>query len=296
MDGKYVEQVALILRILPEIARFPDFALHGGTAINLFHHDMPRLSVDVDLTYVPYGKRVDDLAHIKKQLVELSEKLKSIIPGIYIQAPAMHFEEYKLFCSLKSALVKVEVNTINRGLIGDAKQYVLCKVAQETFNSFVEIGLVPDSQLFGGKIVAALDRQHPRDIFDTKILLDRDGLTDEIMMGFLFALFSSKRPLHEILNPSMIDQKNALYNQFKGMSKEQFSYPMFELERLRLIKAIHANLTFAQKHLILSVAKGNPDWFYDNWGSFPGIAWKIKNLKVLETKDPAKYKSQISEL
>ncbi len=93
------------------------------------------------------------------------------------------------------------LNPINRGLIGDAKQYVLCKAAQETFNSFVEIRLVPESQLFGGKIIAALDRQHPRDIFDTKMLLDRDGLTDEIMMGFLFALFSSKRPVHEILNP-----------------------------------------------------------------------------------------------
>ncbi len=109
MEGKYVKQVALILRILPEIARFPDFALHGGTAINLFHHDMPRLSVDVDLTYVPYGKRVEDLAHIKKQLIELSEKFKSIFPGIFIQASAMHFEEYKLIYSLRSALVKIKV-------------------------------------------------------------------------------------------------------------------------------------------------------------------------------------------
>lgn len=296
MEGRYVEQIALILRILPEIARFPDFALHGGTAINLFHHDMPRLSVDVDLTYVPHGKRMDDLTQIKQKLLELSEKLKSIIPGICIQAPAVHFEEYKLFCSLKSAMVKIEVNTINRGLIGDAKQYVLCEVAQETFNSFVEMNLVPTSQLFGGKIVAAMDRQHPRDIFDTKMLLDRDGLSDEIMKGFLFALFSSKRPLHEILDPSLIDQKKALNNQFKGMSKEDFTYSMFEFERLRLIKAIHANLTSAQKYLILSFAKGNPDWIYDNWGSFPGIAWKIKNLKMLKTKNIAKYNSQLSEL
>ena len=131
MEGKYVKQVALILRILPEIARFPDFALHGGTAINLFHHDMPRLSVDVDLTYVPYGKRVDDLTHIKKQLIELSEKLKSIIPGVLIQAPKMHYEEYKLFCSLGSATVKIEVNTINRGLVNNVKQFILSELVQK---------------------------------------------------------------------------------------------------------------------------------------------------------------------
>ena len=94
----------------------------------------------------------------------------------------------------------------------------------------------------------------------------------------------------------MTDQKKALYNQFKGMSKKEFTYPMFKFERLRLIRAIYANLTSTQKYFILSVAKGSPAWIYDNWGSFPGIAWKIKNLKVLETKDTAKYKSQITEL
>ena len=53
MLDRYVEQVRLLLSVLPDMAREPMFALKGGTAINLFHRDMPRLSVDIDLTYLP---------------------------------------------------------------------------------------------------------------------------------------------------------------------------------------------------------------------------------------------------
>jgi len=50
---RYMRQVALLVRTLPYIARHEAFALKGGTAINLFYRDMPRLSVDIDLTYLP---------------------------------------------------------------------------------------------------------------------------------------------------------------------------------------------------------------------------------------------------
>lgn len=51
MNDKYNHQVRLLLAVLPEIAKEHCFALHGGTAINLFIRNMPRLSVDIDLTY-----------------------------------------------------------------------------------------------------------------------------------------------------------------------------------------------------------------------------------------------------
>ena len=61
MLDRYVAQVRLLLSVLPDIAREPVFALKGGTAINLFYRDMPRLSVDIDLTYLPVADRQSSL-------------------------------------------------------------------------------------------------------------------------------------------------------------------------------------------------------------------------------------------
>src|SRR5690606_36532122 len=64
----YRAQVELLIRCLPAVANAPDFALKGGTAINLFLRDMPRLSVDIDLTYLPITDRANALTDIRVQL------------------------------------------------------------------------------------------------------------------------------------------------------------------------------------------------------------------------------------
>jgi len=64
----YREQVALLLRVLPIIGREEAFALKGGTAINLFVRDLPRLSVDIDLTFLPLVDRVAALSAIREAL------------------------------------------------------------------------------------------------------------------------------------------------------------------------------------------------------------------------------------
>lgn len=202
----------------------------------------------------------------------------------------------KLFCRHKGVEVKIEVNTINRGIVKAAKQHALCIAAQERFKMFCEMKIVPEAQLFGGKMVAALDRQHPRDLFDTKKLFDRIYLTSELMEGFLFCLFSSKRPLIEILQPNFLNQEGAMINQFAGMSSEVFTYTMFENERKRLIATIHKNLTSQQKHMIVSFAEGQPDWLYEDWSKYPGIAWKLKNINKLKYKNPGKFRYQITQL
>jgi predicted nucleotidyltransferase component of viral defense system len=296
MDLKYLNQVSFLLRILPEIERFPNIALHGGTAINLFHHDMPRLSVDIDLTYIPFSQREKDLESIRKILKNLGLRLLKTIPEIKLHSHTNAEEDFKLICRLGNSQIKVEVNTINRGLISEPEIRPLCSTVQTTFKTFMEMRLVPVSQLFGGKIVAALDRQHPRDLFDTKKLLDRNGMNNEIMAGFLFCLLSSKRPIHEILQPVFIDQKNVIDNQFKGMANEPFTYEMFESERKRLLEIIFNKMTLRQKNMILSLVKCEPEWLYGDWSHFPGIKWKIDNLKTLKMENPMKYKLQIEKL
>jgi hypothetical protein len=73
--------VALLIRILPLVAVEKDFALKGGTAINLFVRDLPRLSVDIDLTYLPVADRPTSLAAIDKAMARIAESIARAIPG-----------------------------------------------------------------------------------------------------------------------------------------------------------------------------------------------------------------------
>lgn len=296
MDLRYRNQVALLLRVLPEIAREKDFALHGGTAINLFYHNMPRLSVDIDLTYVPFKNRRADLAIIRKKLLSISGRLKKIIPGIDVKAPIESGDELKLYCSVPGALVKVEVNTINRGIAGAPENKSLCIAARELFDSYCEIQVVPVSQLFGGKIIAALDRQHPRDLFDLKKLFESTGYTGNIHKGFLFCLLSSKRPIHEILDPFPLNQSMILKSHFKGMTDEEFTYEMFESTRSQLIEKIHTKLTSDEKEFIMSFADGSPIWLDNDYSAFPGVRWKLLNINKLKKANSKKFIKQMDQL
>ena len=240
MKDIYKKQVELLIDILLEIAKESDFALHGGTAINLFHLNMPRLSIDIDLTFVPFSdSRNEDLNKIRRALESLKSRLKTSHKNIHFEDEKRAEEELKLLCTRDKAAVKIEVNQINRGLFADICTKILCTRAEEEFNRFCQIKTVSVGQLWGGKICAALERQHPRDIFDVRNMLNEIGFTEEIKQGFLFFLLCGKRPLHEVLKPNFIDQQIVFTSQFAGMTDEHFTYDEFEQIRADLVLMIN---------------------------------------------------------
>jgi predicted nucleotidyltransferase component of viral defense system len=289
----YKKQVKLLLAVLPEIAKEQSFALHGGTAINLFVRDMPRLSVDIDLTYIPLDDRVTSLKNISEALERCKERIQKVLSNAKIQHKK---EEAKLIISDGDSSIKIEVNTINRGIIKSSPELTLCQSAQNDFELSCTIAVVPLGQLFGGKIVAALDRQHPRDLFDVKYLLEKEGFTPEIKEGFLLLLLSSERPLYEILFPNLLDQRSTLENQFAGMSNVDFSYDDYEKVRAEMIATIHTELTKADKDFLLSVKRLEPDWTKYNFENFPAVKWKLQNLLHLKNTNPEKYKMMYDTL
>lgn len=293
---QYHRQADLLIRILPVIAREKDFALHGGSAINLFLLQMPRLSVDIDLTYLYSGERDEDLNRILEFLSRIREQLVRLIPGISVSTPGLVEDEYKLYCRLGTADVKIEVNTINRGVISPPDLLTLCSKASQLFNKTSEINVVSSGQLFGGKIVAALDRQHPRDLFDIRNMINTIGVTEDIMKGFIFCLLSSKRPLHEILNPSLLNQRATLNSQFSGMTDELFTYDEFEKTRLQLIKQIRIQLSKQTGEFLLMFADGTPDWMTLDYRNFAGIRRKLQNILKLKESNPSKHKFQLNKL
>jgi len=219
MNDKYKKQVALLIKILPNVYQIEEFAVHGGTAINMFHKNMIRYSVDIDLTYTPLKEREESLAEINTRLIELKQQIEKAVPGIRITHKP---DVWKLLCVKDSDAVKIEVNGTKRGVIGDIDIKSLCPKAQNEFNMGCLARIVPFTQLYGGKISAALSRQHPRDLFDCKFM-DVESF-DAVKNGLMFCLISSDKPIVESLLPNLINQEDALKNQFDEMSDIPFSY------------------------------------------------------------------------
>ena len=153
MNDIYKKQVALLIRIMPSVYRIKDFAVHGGTAINLFHKNMPRYSVDIDLTYIPIQEREESLKTINEHLRTLKANIEKSVPDIKI---VPKYDVRKLQCTLNGATVKIEVNGTKRGLIGVIEDKMLCDKAQQEFSMACKARTVSYSQLYGGKITAAL--------------------------------------------------------------------------------------------------------------------------------------------
>jgi len=245
------------------------------------------------LTYVEIAERNETLDGINAALMRIKERIEGMRPSIRIQ----HKENVcKLQLDERGVMIKIEVNMVGRGLIGEATKAQLCEAAQEQFDAFCAMPLVPLAQLYGGKICAAIDRQHPRDLFDVKLLLENEGFTDDIKRGFIFGLVGSNRPTHEMLNPHLLDQRMAFENQFEGMSAIEFSYDEYEATRLQLIETIQVGLNESDKVFLKSFNSLEPDWSIYDFQAFPSVKWKLLNLEKFKTENPETYQQQLSEL
>lgn len=296
----YRSQVELLLRILPYIAEEKKFALKGGTAINMFEWDMPRLSVDIDLVYLPIDDRKTALINITKALDEIKEKIIVKIPDskvAYLKREAVN--ESKLICYTSQAQVKVEVNTVMRGTAFPLRIMQVSDSVQQEFGKFAEMQVISRGELFGGKICAALDRQHPRDLFDVYHLLNRDGITKEIKDGLIVAILSHNRPINELLDPHFKNQEQTFIKQFQGMALKPFSYKDFENAFKQLQIELCKSLTENDKKLLLSFKAGEVKWDLSEIKQLrllPAVQWKLANIQKLMQKDPMKHKKLLDKL
>lgn len=204
------------------------------------------------------------------------------------------FVEYRqadarLIISNREDSIKVEVNTIKRGCYSPPEIKVLCDKAQKEFDAFCEIQVVDKPHLYGGKMCAALDRQHPRDLFDIRQMFKKLSLDSALKKGFIFYLVSSGRPLAEMLFPNLTNQKQAFTNHFSGMTRQSFTYEDYESTRLLLIEKIHASLTSEDKHFLLMFEQGTPDWSFYDFSIFPAVQWKLLNIQILKSQNPDKH-------
>jgi predicted nucleotidyltransferase component of viral defense system len=130
----YRAQVDLLLQLLPYVAKEKIFALKGGTAINLFVREMPRLSVDIDLTYLPVDSRDNALRNIEKALNKIRGDISKNIPEVKVHpVPLNGGTDVKLNCQSRNAQIKIEVNAITRGNIFPTKLMQIVDSVQDEF-------------------------------------------------------------------------------------------------------------------------------------------------------------------
>jgi len=293
MEKIYEGQVKLLLNVLPLVSKEQCFALHGGTAINLFIRNMLRQSVDIDLPYLTTEDWDTSIMIINVALKRIGADIETSMLGTKAM---LRKGAIKLVIATASASIKLEVSKMGRGAYAPTEVRVLCEKAQEEYNAFCEIAVVPLGQLYGGKICAALDRQHPRDLFDIKYLLANEGMTEEIKTGFIFCLLGAKRPISELLAPNFIDQKSALEKQFMGMTEEEFSYEEYESIKAQLVKGITAVLDDSDRDFLLAFKDTSPIWDRYPFGGFPSIKRKVQLLLDLKEKKPEKHATLLQKL
>jgi predicted nucleotidyltransferase component of viral defense system len=293
MNEAYREQVRLMLDLLPFVAEESIFALKGGTAINFFVRDMPRLSVDIDLTYLPLEGRAASLAGISAGLARIRAEAERRLPGARLTlVPQGDDMEVKVHCQRGRARVKVEVNPLQRGALWPVRKLACTDAVQETFESYVEVPVVSHAELFGGKVSAALDRQHPRDLFDVRQLLDVEGFGDDVRAGLLMNLIGHRRPIVELLNPEAKDQRQTFAGEFAGMTLLPFDYAVHEATFAELTAAVRASLAPAERTFLVGFEEGSPDWsLFPATGAerLPAPRWKLLNIQKLRSENPAKH-------
>lgn len=282
----YEQQVRLLLEVLPIINRYPQFALKGGTAINLFVRNFPRLSVDIDLAYLPVASRSDSVADINNTLRQISLAIPKAIPNAMVKAtkPFDSGKEIKLLVEMNNITIKIEPNYILRGAVFPPVARSLSKECAEHFGVSISANVVSTEDLYAGKICAALDRQHPRDLFDIHFLLQNEGVTTGIRQAFLVYLMSHNRPMNELLNPNLQDLTKIFETEFLGMTKEAITLEDLKAAGNRLVDTLRRDLTDSERRFLIAFKNGSPNWenfFKPDVQNFPGILWKQKNLNAM---------------
>lgn len=295
---QYVAQVTLLLDCLTVLKDQQIFALKGGTAINFFICDLPRLSVDIDLAFLKTSQR-------REAINEIENGLRAIGQSILKRSNRYKIKDIKTRDGILQKIVivdgvtsiKIEPNFTLRGTILPVVKMDIKKAVEDRFlYSVKNIPVLSEAELYAGKICAALSRQHPRDLFDIKELLDKTGISDVMRQAFVVYLVCSPRPIHELLQPNLIDLKAIYENEFINMTEKDISLESLLDVREQLISMINNDLSMNERLFLLSLKRGKPDYSLlplPNIDQFPALQWKLINIKKM---DSTKHSIMIDKL
>lgn len=299
MNQTYVDTVRLLLLVAPHVFDSDRLGLKGGTALNLFVHDMPRLSVDIDVVFLDHSlPREAAIAAIGEELARIKGTLEKL--GLTVAIPANQVgEEVKLVVSAGAAQVKVEVNQVFRGSVLTPESRNLVQAAEDLFTTSVALPVLAVPELYGSKLVAAFDRQHPRDWFDVLHMRQRQQLTPDVLDCFVAYLAGHNRPVHEVLFPSIKPMRAVFESEFAGMTLEDMPFAQIDDARTTTLAELPKLLSGNQREFLLSLLRAQPRWDlmpFRQLPDLPALRWKLQNLEKLKSRNKSKFVDQHDEL
>ena len=299
MDRQYIDTVRLLLAVAPVIFESPRFALKGGTALNLFVHDLPRLSVDIDVVFTDHVmEREAALIAIGDDLQTAKAKLERMGYSAMIRK-TQKGDEAKLLVADQASQIKVEVNFVFRGTLLSVTQRALVSSARDRFTTAMELPVLAIPELYGSKLVAALDRQHPRDWFDVAAMIDGFDIDAEMVDCFVSYLAGHNRPVHEVLFSNDLPLDEIFNTDFVGMTAAEIPLRHLIETRQHIRQELPKVLTDAHRRFLLSFVRAEPDWTlmpFDHLKDLPAIRWKLLNLEKLRTTNKPRFELQAIEL
>lgn len=300
-DNPYFAQVELLVRVLPHVAKEKCFALKGGTAINLFHRNLPRLSVDIDLVYRNKQPRQDALVEIHAALERIAKAINTAMPNISAVPSAGRDTTpatTKMNIQTRGAQIKVEVNYNFRGTVFEPEERSVVEAVEKSFG-FANMQVASFSDLYAGKMVAALDRQHPRDFFDIMLLFANEGISDELFQAFLVYLLGHDRSFSDVLFPTPKDIEEVFNKEFEGMTVEPIGLDELLEARNQLVREVHRRLGENEKQFLLSVKRLEPDWArlgIPGVQDLPAVRFKLMNLSKMSEDNRLKALAHLEQL
>ncbi len=300
IDRAFIDATTLLLQIVPRVFATDRLALKGGTAINLYLDDAPRLSVDLDLVFTQLGlSREDALAAISDEMRRIAVALSA--DGLEVRpVVTADIGETGLVVSDGSTQVKVETNTVFRGTLLPPVVRSLSAGAAQWLSMDAPAPVLDRSEVFAGKFMAALDRQHPRDLYDVWRLYEGGPIEPGMISAFVIYLCGHNRPAHEVLDSperlSAEDYERALVGMIRGDVP-----PLAALlaSRAQLRRDIVQGISESDRAFIAGFFAGEPDWSllpYPHAGELPALAWKLRNLETLRSKRPDEFDRQHASL
>ena len=299
MNQVYLDSARLLTRVAPLVLVDDTFALKGGTAINLFVRDMPRLSVDLDLVFPDHNlAREEALRRINGAIRESGARLRK--QGFDTHAPvAADSGETKLLVRKDAIQVKIEVNFVMRGTVHPVRRKSLTPAAREILQADLEVPIVSHEDLYGSKLVAAMDRQHPRDLFDIVQLFAHEGITADIRRAFVIYLVCHNRPVHEVLFPPQRDISREFEYSFAGLTAKPVELATLLTARERMMHELQQDLSGDERRFLLSLFTAKPEWSLlrvPHLNQLPGLRWKLQNLEQLRKTNARKFAEQSDTL
>jgi hypothetical protein len=182
-----------------------------------------------------------------------------------------------------------------RGTLYPVQKASLTEAAKKLLLADLDIPMVSMEDVYGGKLVAAMDRQHPRDLFDVMQLFAHEGITPSIRRAFVVYLASHNRPVHEVLFPVLRDITQDYERTFKGMTTDPVPLAELLAAREELVRQLQQGLDDTERGFLISIVQNRPEWEqmgFPHLSLLPGIRWKLQNLSQLEKTNPKKFAQQ----